>query len=420
LTTQAAPETERGTGELGEDPVVRLAEQVLIAHGRRDPGTLLQTTLTVAAQQAANTEREVEARLKALGVDWRPPADRSGARLSLAEPALTFWREGGGWRAVQGPIAPGTRVRLKLAVSNSGNAAASRVLALLRGESESGTAFDIPMGWIDPGQTLEREQEWDLPARMPGPLGVFRIDLVDSSGALMARRPVFVPVASPPLPRFEADIGMHEEGNGNGEWERGEVLRMTVRITNAGAGASAGARALLGWTPGAWEPLDPAALNVPPLSAAETWSTTLRFRAAATAAGDRGGGDPGGIVLRVRDLDHEQVRLEHGLELTRRVSGTPVVLKPPVIDWEAPAPRTTSAEFRLSGHLIDDRAARDLILRVNGRKVAYVAAPQPQTADLPFALTIPLDPGWNRVVVDGHDDQRLLTQRTFGVWREGE
>lgn len=102
------------------------------------------------------------------------------------------------------------------------------------------------------------------------------------------------------------------------------------------------------------------------------------------------------------------------------IRGTFAYAPPTLQLTEAVAGTVTSAStLRVSGKAHDDEGLRDVMVFVQGRKVAYqqVAAGQ---KDLSFAFELPLKEKGSRIEVVARDADDLRTARTFGVYRQHE
>ncbi|MBK6847945.1 MAG: PDZ domain-containing protein [Proteobacteria bacterium] len=222
-----------------EDFQIALARQLL----SQAPGWRRSQVLGAAgplfAKVQADEDQRIGAALTRLGVDWSLPgsADGGAGPVSGAAPRL----------AVQVQTTPAgeaieacTRAKIKVTVRNEGRAPAYRLAAHTESSDFAFRERELVFGRLDPGQT----RSWVLPIEVPDlPTRLDEVTLrfADAGNTSYpphsfqlalrgAKRPVFAYAY-----QLIDDL---EGGNRDGRAQRGERVRLFVKVRNTGAGAA--------------------------------------------------------------------------------------------------------------------------------------------------------------------------------------
>jgi carboxyl-terminal processing protease len=414
LSEPAQPLAGRDRGEAVDDTLA-LARRVLVAHRRRDPRGLVDTLVSVAREEALKNQAEIAARLLAMDIDWRASGAESPPELVLERIQAEAGGDGQAWRPAGGGIAPGEWLRLTLSVRNKGPRPAARVLAVLRSGSGAFADLELPIGWLEPGARAERVGEWPLAGRPIPPLEPLELILLAQGGRELRRERIWLPVRDEPEPRYSAELTLREEGDGDGRLERGEVLALRLRLSNAGGAPTGAGRLLADWPARHAAVLEGFPIDVPPIGRNGTWEAHARLRLE-----DDPETGPWPLILRARALEADAGQLEMRLAVAPELPEAPIPFVPPAIELTGAAAPGAEGTVNLSGLLRDDRGARDVTIRVNGHKAFHQAARGISVLTLAFQTELPLERGWNRIHVEARDEEGLVSRRQFGVWKGEE
>jgi hypothetical protein len=101
------------------------------------------------------------------------------------------------------------------------------------------------------------------------------------------------------------------------------------------------------------------------------------------------------------------------------------IFNPPTIQTKADelAFKETLDRFvQIKGRIVDDEKSKDLYILVNGKKVYYhnFLIPGDSKSKTDFDALIPLEKGMNRIYLVARDDQDLVFQKNFVVYRGGK
>ncbi|MBN2670560.1 MAG: hypothetical protein JXX29_02745, partial [Deltaproteobacteria bacterium] len=193
---------------------------------------LLGTAQQMIAQMASSEKKDVQAALKALGVDW----SAAGEKTNINEEEMVPSEELKATARVDAPGKAGEDFKLTVTVKNTGKEA----VHLLRGKTTSDNPYlsdvDLVFGMVKPGQT----KRWTATVSIP-PVVSSRIDPVEVSffsaeGKVPAPVSVDAEIVGRKEPELVYEWTLEDHGNGNGFMEPGEKFTMHVTVTNKGEG----------------------------------------------------------------------------------------------------------------------------------------------------------------------------------------
>jgi carboxyl-terminal processing protease len=242
------------------DPEIELARQVAAALASSPERKSWPTTLDGFVRDASSREdaRLVDALVRS-GVSWSPTAATGGASLDVR------------LEVASGAVTAGSPFTLRVDVTNTGATAAERVHLMTDCPQDELDGIELLVGRIDPGATVSRTLDlqflpWhrDLHERLS-------VDVhVDDVGPKPdARAELVLDVKARPRPRFAFDWWVIDDptlaekapprpkgpdgkvsafevrGNGNGVFEPGEHVYLSLRVFNEGTGLGAATRAVI-------------------------------------------------------------------------------------------------------------------------------------------------------------------------------
>ncbi|MBK8479625.1 MAG: PDZ domain-containing protein [Proteobacteria bacterium] len=228
-----------GENKFVEDFQIKLARQLLSQANGWHRSQLLAGAPALFAKVQADEDQRIGQALARYGVDWSLPSAADGG--AAAGPA------GSARLAVQVQTTPAgdaleacTRAKIKVTVRNEGSAPAYRLAAHTESSDFAFRERELVFGRVDPGKT----RTWVLPIEVPDlptRLDDVTLRFVDAAKTTYpphrfqlalrgARRPVFAYAY-----QLIDDL---EGGNRDGRAQRGERLRLFVKVRNTGAGAA--------------------------------------------------------------------------------------------------------------------------------------------------------------------------------------
>lgn len=211
------------------DPLARLARELLVAApSPKRRQALVQAAGFLARRQAEEDARLVE-RLLAMGVDWSPGANPARPKLEARIKV----------RPAQGDaLVAGELVKIEAEVDNPGKQSLYRVHGRMVSAIGAIDGVELAFGEVAPGQTVKRTATVRLPKSASAVGDVVRMRVLVGETDLGELGEVAVSAADLPRPLFahKAQVIDLEGGNGDGLIQRGEVIGLAVKVTNAGPG----------------------------------------------------------------------------------------------------------------------------------------------------------------------------------------
>lgn len=211
------------------DPAMDIAAAMLNDRLAVTREGLLKTLPDAVAKWSAQQDLKIVEKLAVRGVDWTSGPVHPGAKVSLK------WSASGGRSLLAGSDAT-----LRLSVHNDGSDTLYRVRVTTETDNPVLDARDFIFGRIEPGQTVTREVDLQIPRDTWD-----RRDIVEFrvfQGDHEQKRPEPVTVVSRGLvrPRFAYSVQVQDgAGNGDGITNPGESVGIIVDIANVGEGLAA-------------------------------------------------------------------------------------------------------------------------------------------------------------------------------------
>lgn len=213
---------------------IELARKLIVATkaGHRDG--MLEDAGAVLKEVTAQAQDEIEAALKAKGIDWSMLA-ASGAPKAQVE--LT--------QEPAGPVRAGSTVTVHAKVTNVGTGPLVRLRAMSSSPNPLFEGHELLFGNIPPGES----RSWKMPVKLPKSAltrrDAVKLEFKAEGSAVPTPAEIKIAVEQLPRPRFAMTYLIDDsvKGNGDGLLQRGEQAELVVDISNVGEGIS---EALLG------------------------------------------------------------------------------------------------------------------------------------------------------------------------------
>ncbi|MCC6748736.1 MAG: PDZ domain-containing protein [Deltaproteobacteria bacterium] len=221
-----------------EDFQIRLARDLLAqARGWRRSQVLAGSTAFFAKREQEEDKRVADA-LEKLGVDWsdgKSDAKAGGSpkpgderpKLSVS---VTTEPKGGKAKACQA-------MKLKVTVKNEGKVAAHRLQAVSESTNRLFAGRELAFGRVEPGAS----RTWVLPMKirdLPTRVDDVTLKFTDGSGTAYPPNTFHLSTKGVDRPTFAYGYQMVDDiqGNEDGRIQRGEQLRLLVKVRNTGKG----------------------------------------------------------------------------------------------------------------------------------------------------------------------------------------
>jgi carboxyl-terminal processing protease len=421
-----SPESMEGSDSHGsaenaaDGPVIELARQLLARHGGARDEMLRASKRDLEEWEAAQA-RQVAARLRARGVDWSPaPAGVTPAPLGTLEvnPSMS----------PSTPVLAGEELRLRLQVTNRGQAPIFR----LRGRTEASSYFlderEILVGRVGPGEARSVELKVRIPSHTRSSVQPIRVVLTSPSLDRSFEYNLRLGVRGLMRPRFQLSYRLHDDvkGNGDGRPEKGETVRLQVEVRNVGEG-----------------PMTDGVIALRNLSGHGLFVLSGRQAVKTLASGAKLQRD---LTFRIEPDFKEKIlkleisaydgKVQEGLSEHLKIPLDPPTatapglvgeISPPEIRIDPPPlevqPGTKTVEIK--GEASDPLAVRDLFIEVSNHdageirhKAYYTAAPKGEAyRRLPFSAKVPLWPGLNNILVVAREKGEVMGFQRLVVLR---
>lgn len=231
------PKAEEGrSGEaFFEDYEIILAKQILLAASDPDRAAMIKSSApTIAAAEAEQTLRITEALAK-YKVDWQAPPSPIPSQPFNATLALTT------------PSArAGETVTLRATVTNTGTQPIHRLYAVSESNNLVFEDREFLFGYVAPGESRTWEYSLKIPRGQETRRDIVKLAFADINGKLTTAAQAPITIDGLPEPHFAFSYALTEtKGNGDGRFQIGESLDMSVWVQNNGEGTSDNALAYL-------------------------------------------------------------------------------------------------------------------------------------------------------------------------------
>lgn len=393
-----------------EDFTAKLAADLLAQAGSPSRKQMLADALVPLRAAQRQEEEKIAKAFEALGVNWSVAPREKAPAYALSSRLLSGGKPISRARA-------GTTVDLELTVTNTGTGTASQLIAV--GQSEEAPFLanrEFAFGLLPPKQ----KRSWRVPIEIPEGIATQRFTMEvafrEAHGEEKQSVDVIVPVAGEPRPAFGVTYRLGGARAGKPVTLKAP-LSLALTVTNVGKGPSGKeTAATLVNDCGEHLFIQRGRETIGRLAPGGTRSARFRFTLNGTVP------DEGCVLeLGVTDLKRfsyitERITLDEKTATLSPPAG--VRYQPPSISI-APFPSITdAASLTLTGTIEDTDSVKDAYVFVGEQKIAYL----PNAAGgkrFPFSITIPLEPGNNRVLIAARDAQELTGRRLIVIERTG-
>ncbi len=214
--------------EFKEDYEIVFARDLLVQAKGWRRRELLASSRGYFDHKLAEEQTKIAEGLKKLGVEWAQTGSSGGADL-LAELSTDKPNH---------QVAAGDSITLKATVQNRGAVAASQVRAITKSDDPLMEDREFFFGQIGPGES----RTWTVPVKIDraalSRLDLVKLDLADARGTRVNVSRIELRVDGLPRPRFAYGYQLIDDvkGNGDGQAQRVEEVRLHVTVNNIGEG----------------------------------------------------------------------------------------------------------------------------------------------------------------------------------------
>ena len=188
-------------------------------------------------------DKKLTAALDKLSVDWSPGA----ASGSAGQLQMSLQQVGGDVK-----VAAGTAVKVRGTVKNLGTATVHRAHAILKSDNMLFDENELAFGKIPPGATKTYELTVKVPKNSLTRTDVIRADLLAQGSVKANSAEMMLHIEGKQRPQFAYTYQTIDDvsGNKDGLVQRGEKVRLLMKVKNIGHGASLKTEAILRNGPG--------------------------------------------------------------------------------------------------------------------------------------------------------------------------
>jgi carboxyl-terminal processing protease len=179
----------------------------------------------------AAEEQKVAAALAKLSIDWSDGPAQGPAKLSAS---VTTDRPAN-------RLAAGQTVTLRATVKNDGPGVARQLRGKIKSDYYLFDEREVVFGKVGPGESKTAELQIKVPKDALTQIDDLKLEFAETHGAKVDPADVKLQIDGLPRPTFAYTYQMVDDGsrgNGNGQIERGEHVRVLVTVKNLGPGRS--------------------------------------------------------------------------------------------------------------------------------------------------------------------------------------
>jgi carboxyl-terminal processing protease len=359
--------------------------------------------------QQAEQQKLITAAMAKLGIDWSVVPIDGKVSLKVKSSMLSG-------KKVVSIARAGEKVRLKIEVTNTGNAPYSRLIATSEIEDASFlTDREFVFGLLKPGET----RSWSVPIEMPKavPTEKYRLNIIfkDAHGTEIEPTKMMVPVLAAPQPVFAFKYRL--SGTPKGVPIKAKTpLNLNTTITNIGKGISSKeTTATLSNECGEGIFIKKGRTSLGAIPPGEKRNASFKFHIKNGAASeercaiDLGLADIKLLTFLQKDLD---------LDIARGRITPPQgkEYRPPSVTINNVPTTTGEASITITGIINDTDNVKDYYIFLGDRKIAY--KPNPESSnEFAFKVSIPLEIGNNRILFAARDVYDLTGRKIFVIER---
>ena len=211
---------------------IRLAQD-LVGHAQAwRRSQLLSSAGSLLERHRAEQHKKVADKLKGFGVDWSRQSPGTSGKPKLKVAVKTT--------PADGKASACRPMRLKVTVTNEGDGPASQLQAISRSTNAIFKNHEFVFGKVEPGQS----RSWEVPIKVRDAatrVDDVRFEFKEQNGDVPERFALPMSVQGVQRPVFSYAYQLIDDvngGNRDGLAQRGEQVRLFVRVRNSGKGAS--------------------------------------------------------------------------------------------------------------------------------------------------------------------------------------
>ncbi len=213
--------------DLSKDYEVQFARDLLVAAPSWRRADILRAATPVVESHRRSATAELNDKLAQLGLDWSTGPSVQTAKLGVE----LLLGEGGTLHA-------GAEEQVTLEVTNQGTEPLYQLVAVADFGNEFLDTREFPIGKLEPGQTRSWTHDVSIGAGYPTEQTPVSITFRDVGNDRLLVQETVAAVQGAPLPRLHWSWKTSEKqgGNGDGNMDVGEEIRVTLVVENVGAG----------------------------------------------------------------------------------------------------------------------------------------------------------------------------------------
>lgn len=399
-----------GTVQIVRDYPVALAKRILAKQQAPTRTAQLAILEEISKELAAEQEMQLTTALAEQNIDWSvgPTGEQATAQITT-----WFTHEDKKIESLQG----GQDVTMHLEVKNTGNTPYYRLLAITDSENPLLSDLEFPLGRIEPGESQEYAVPITLPASVPSQRIPINITFQEHYDRTPPEQTIPVAIQERDDPHFVYSWTFRDPQK---PLAPDETIDLVFHIANVGAGTAnepvlnlanrEGSHVFLKTGRAKLDPIAPRNMQKATLSIQLKDGVPLSEARMAVLIEDR---ETGYVLRDTLTLADNATAYSPPMQAKQ---------SPPQITLQLPedAYWSDAKKYRFSGQVKDDGPIKEIYVFVNVDKIYYQAVAEDATNPVPFDVTIPLEPGANRINVLTKDRENLLTRKRWIVWKPKE
>ncbi len=407
LDTTEKPENITGTVQLSHDYPVELATRILRHGVSPNKESELKAVSKIISEIEAEQDKVLIEALKKENIDWSKGPKKGEPKADLK---LWFSSKDKKIKTLVGD----QDIKIHISVKNNGNGPFYRLLAVTESENPLFSDLEFPLGRINPGESQQRSVDVKIPATIPAQRIPINIKFQELHGHVPETTEIPIDIQEAKDPRFTYQWALK---NPKQEIKPGQDIELVFSIRNIGTAA-------------AKEPV----LN---LANQEKSHVILKKGRAKLDPIEPGKSTEASLTIHLKpDLPLNEARMivaiedrNTGYSLHDRLilAETKDKYSPPMSQWQEPPNLKVDLpeqpfwrdkkKYQFSGMATDDDKIKEIYVFANFDKVFYESIGAEANSTAPFDVTVPLEPGLNRINVIVKDKQDLTARKRWIVWR---
>ncbi len=413
--------------KLEEDFSVKTAHTLLKNNPPFERTAFLKNSSELLAKIKQTTGGEIAKALSQQGIDWSTQSstqkkDCAAPKASIAIAPL-----------FKGTVKAGQTMTLTATLKNPSQCTLEQAWARSLSKNFYFNEHEFLFGKVLPGATVSRSVSVELPKSIPNSLAKVSLKFQEKNDRVPETYTFDIATRAISMPKFAFSYETNDQlpnnpkEQQNGILEPNESVQLNLFVSNIGNASSEETIAAIRNPEAKNIFLKKGRVEVPKLKPGQKKKVSFLFDIKKEFANDEFSLD-----LSIVDASYRVVTGKKLSFPVRQGKDSPAskqtmmgVFEPPKIETKADelAFKETESRFlKIQGSVVDDVSSKDFYILVNGKKVYYsnfktATAPQ-KSAD--FDALVPLEKGMNRIHLVARDNQDLIFQRNFVVYRAGK